>query len=41
MQQLAHLLEISDLSVYKWMSRFEAAGIEGLKTRPGKRRKRD
>ena len=38
-QALAHLFQVSDLSIYKWMNRFEATGVEGLKTQSGKGRK--
>jgi transposase len=38
-QQLSDVFQVSDLSIYKWMNRFEAAGVAGLKNQPGKGRK--
>lgn len=38
-QQLADLFQVSDLSIYKWMNRFEADGVAGLQNQPGKGRK--
>jgi len=36
---LAKLFKVSKLSIYKWFSRFEKAGVEGLKNQKGRGRK--
>lgn len=38
-QQLSCLLGVSELSVYKWMNRFEAGGVAALLNQPGRGRK--
>ena len=38
--ELKALLGISHLTVYNWFNRWESEGIEGLKIRPGRGRKR-
>ncbi len=38
-QALAGLFKVSDLSIYKWMNRFEDGGVQALQTQPGKGRK--
>lgn len=38
--ELKVLLEVSHLSIYQWFNRFESEGVEGLKIRPGRGRKR-
>ena len=38
-QQLAQIFQVKDLSIYQWMNRYEANGIEGLQNQKGKGRK--
>ncbi len=38
-QQLARMFQVKDLSIYKWMNRFENAGVKGLQHQPGRGRK--
>jgi transposase len=38
-QQLVQVFNVKDLSIYKWLNRYEAKGIEGLKNQKGKGRK--
>lgn len=38
-QELSSLLGVSDLSIYKWMNRFEAGGVAALHNQPGRGRK--
>jgi transposase len=38
-QALAGLFKVSDLSIYKWLNRFEDGGVKALQTQPGKGRK--
>lgn len=38
--QLSKHFEVSQISIYKWFNRWEFQGIEGLKIRPGRGRKR-
>lgn len=39
-EEVGQILGISRLSVLKWLKRWKAQGIEGLKTRPGRGRRR-
>jgi transposase len=38
-QQLARVFQVRDLSIYKWMNRFEDGGVKGLQNQPGRGRK--
>ena len=38
-KEVAEIVGTNQLSVNQWMDRYEAEGIEGLKTRPGRGRK--
>jgi len=38
-KEVANIIGTNQLSVNQWMDRYEAEGIEGLKTRPGRGRK--
>lgn len=37
-RELAELFEVSLLSIYTWLNRWESGGIEGLKLKPGRGR---
>lgn len=39
-KQLSTFFEVTDQSILQWFNRFEAEGIEGLRIRPGRGRKR-
>jgi transposase len=39
-QEIANLLLTNPISVNKWVNRYKAQGIEGLRTKPGQGRKR-
>ena len=39
-KELAEFFKVSRLSIYKWFDRYQAEGIEGLRIRPGRGRKR-
>lgn len=38
-EEIAEFFEVTKITVYNWMNRWEASGIEGLKTQPGQGRK--
>ncbi len=37
--EIARFLDCHQVTVYEWVKRFEASGIEGLQTRPGRGRR--
>lgn len=38
-QALSSLLQVRELSIYKWFNRFEAGGVPALRNQPGRGRK--
>lgn len=38
-EEIAEFFEVTRITVYNWMNRWEESGIEGLKTQPGQGRK--
>ena len=38
-EEIAEFFEVTRVTVYNWMNRWEESGIEGLKTQPGQGRK--